>query len=174
MDADCDANYLTKNINDTNIQNMLQNINDQIHTVALYPDFNDEKFMAQSGIAMRYKLVGFENQASAIEAQMRKALQRRIELITGILNLKGEESIWRDVSIIFHRNLPENINEDVQMVNSLRGLVSDETLLSLLPFIDDPKAELERVREQQAANMSMYNFSSFTSGNNQEEKVDEE
>nr|DAH16082.1 MAG TPA: PORTAL PROTEIN [Caudoviricetes sp.] len=38
------------------------------------PDFNDEKLMAQSGIAMKYKLIGFENVSSAIVANMTKAL----------------------------------------------------------------------------------------------------
>jgi hypothetical protein len=40
---------------------------------------------------MRYKLVGFENVASNIVANMTKALQRRIELICEILYLTGEE-----------------------------------------------------------------------------------
>ena len=47
--------------------------------------------MAQSGEAIKYKLVGFENQAANIENAMRKALQRRIELIAGILSLTNEE-----------------------------------------------------------------------------------
>ena len=61
MDADASAEYLTKEVNDAQIQNLLTNINDSIHKIANSPDFNDEKFMAQSGIAMRFKLVGFEN-----------------------------------------------------------------------------------------------------------------
>ena len=75
--------------------------------------------------------------------------------------------MWRDVKIQFTRNLPVNVEETTTIVNSLRGLVSDETLLSLLPFITDPAAELERLKEQQEANMSMY---SFASGNQEEEE----
>jgi len=91
IDQDADAFYLTKDINNTQIEYLLNTTNDQIYKIANCPDFTDEKFMAQSGVAIRYKLVGFENQAAAIENNMHKALQRRIELIAGILSLTNEE-----------------------------------------------------------------------------------
>ena len=160
MDPDADAFYLTKNIGDTQIQNMLQNVNDQIHKISASPDFNDDKFMAQSGIAMRYKLVGFENAASAIESNMKKALQRRLELICGILGLIGGtgEELWREAQITFTRNLPEDLTQTVQIVNQLRGIVSQETLLTLLPFVQDVDEEMERVRAEKEESMELYNF----------------
>lgn len=158
MDADDSAEYLTKNISDTQIQNMLQNINDQIHKMSNSPDFNDEKLMAQSGIAMKYKLIGFENVSSAIVANMTKALQKRIELICEVLNLTDGIAMWRDIKITFTRNLPENTLETAQMVNQLRGLVSDETLLSQIPFITNPAEEVERVKEQKQLNADLYSF----------------
>lgn len=158
MDAEDSAEYLTKNISDTQIQNMLQNINDQIHKMSNSPDFNDEKLMAQSGIAMKYKLIGFENVSSAIVANMTKALQKRIELICEVLNLTDGVAMWRDIKITFTRNLPENTLETAQMVNQLRGLVSDETLLSQIPFITNPAEEVERVKEQKQLNADLYSF----------------
>ena len=165
LDNDAEASYLTKNISDTQIQNMLNNINDSIHKIANSPDFNSDKFMAQTGIAMRFKLVQFENASSAIEAEMRKALQRRIELICAIGNIKGDNLSFDDVKITFTRNLPTNLTETAQVVNSLRGLVSDQTLLSLLPFVEDSQAELDRLNQQKQMNMDMY---SFTPGNEEE------
>ena len=165
IDSDADVSYLTKDISDTQIQNMLNNINDNIHKIANSPDFNDDKFMAQTGIAMRFKLVQFENASSAIEAEMRKALQRRIELICAIGNIKGDNLSFDDVKITFTRNLPTNLTETAQVVNSLRGLVSDQTLLSLLPFVEDSQAELDRLNQQKQMNMDMY---SFTPGNEEE------
>lgn len=166
MDAEDSAEYLTKNISDTQIQNMLQNINDQIHKMSNSPDFNDEKLMAQSGIAMKYKLIGFENVSSAIVANMTKALQKRIELICDVLNLTDGVAMWRDIEITFTRNLPENTLETAQMVNQLRGLVSDETLLSQIPFITNPAEEVEKVREQKQTSVDLY---SFPTGNEEEE-----
>lgn len=176
MDSDADANYLTKSIGDTQIQNMLQNINEQIHKISASPDFNDDKFMAQSGIAMRYKLVGFENRASAIESNMKKALQRRLELISAILGLIGstEEALWREAQITFTRNLPADLAQTVQIVNQLRGIVSQETLLTLLPFVQDVDEEMERVREEKEANMELYNFSEVDDDEGRTEEAPEE
>ena len=168
LESDASAEYLTKSVSDTQIENMLKNINDTIHKIANSPDFNDEKLLAQSGIAMRYKLVGFENVASSIVANMTKALQRRIELICYIIHLTGGEEIWRDVNISFTRNLPVNVVEAVQVVNQLRGVVSDETLITLLPFIDDAEEEIEKIKAQKEENMKLYSF-----GNPEEEDDDE-
>ena len=178
MDADADANYLTKSIGDTQIQNMLQNVNDQIHKISASPDFNDDKFMAQSGIAMRYKLVGFENAASAIESNMKKALQRRLELICGILGIIGasNEELWREAQITFTRNLPSDLTQTVQIVNQLRGIVSQETLLTLLPFVQDVDEEMERVRAEKEESMELYNFSNISEDDDDEgrDKTDTE
>ena len=174
MDADAEASYLTKSVSDTQIENMLKNINDTIHKIANSPDFNDEKLMAQSGIAMRYKLVGFENVSSNIVANMTKALQKRIELICSILHLTGSDNTWRDVHIVFTRNLPENITETAQVINQLRGIVSDKTLISLLPFIKDVDAEVEQLQEQKEANMDMYGFNVQSNTDNKDESEDAE
>ena len=157
MDPDASAEYLTKTINDTQTKNILDNLNDQIHKISCSPDFTDEKFMAQSGIALRYKLIQFENRAANIEANMRKALQRRIELISDIINLTGGEDMWRDVQITFTRNLPDTLKPTTpQDVNAYRGLISDETLISLLPFIDNPKEEMKKVEAEKKEHLALY------------------
>lgn len=158
MDTDAEASYLTKSVSDTQIENMLKNINDTIHKISNSPDFTEDTFMSQSGVAIKYKLIGFENVASNIVANMTKALQRRIELICSILSLTDGETKWRDIQIVFTRNLPQNITDTAQAINQLRGIVSDKTLISLLPFIKDVDVELEQIQQEKEANMSMYGF----------------
>ena len=157
------ATWLTKNASDTQIVNMLDNIKKNIFKVTACPDMADETFLAQSGTALAYKLVGFENVASSIVARFTKAIQRRIELICNVLNLKASEATWRDININFVRNLPVNLTEIVQLVNALKGTVSDATLLGQLPFISDVNAELEAVAKQKEANMELYSFNAFYS-----------
>lgn len=164
------ANWLVKNANDTQIVNMLENIKKNIYKITACPDMADETFLAQSGTALAYKLVGFENVASGIVANFTKAIQRRIELICNILNLKASEAMWRDINITFTRNLPVNITETIQLVNALKGTVSDKTLLAQLPFIDDIEAELEALQEQKTANMALYSFGAFGDSAAQEEE----
>ena len=158
MDTDAEASYLTKSVSDTQIENMLKNINDTIHKISNSPDFTEDTFMSQSGVAIKYKLIGFENVASNIVANMTKALQKRIELICAVLRLTNGDNTWRDVQIVFTRNLPQNITDTAQVINQLRGIVSDKTLLSLLPFIKDVDAEYELIQQQKEMNMDMYGF----------------
>lgn len=167
------AAWLTKNANDTQIVNMLDNIKKNIFKVTACPDMADETFLAQSGTALAYKLVGFENVASGIVAEFTKAIQRRIELICNVLNLKASDAVWRDVNISFVRNLPVNTTEIIQLVNSLKGIVSDKTLLSQIPFIDDVEAELEAVQKEKQANMDLYSFGDSHLHNEDEEDEEE-
>lgn len=150
LDEGATASYLTKAISDTQIENILKKINDNIHKISKSPDFSDEKLLAQSGIAMRYKLIGFENQSANIVNHLTKGMRKRIELISTILNLTSESDteIWRDIDIVFTRNLPENLLESAQIVSMLSGTVSNETLLTLLPFVSDPQAEAEKVKQE--------------------------
>jgi SPP1 family phage portal protein len=97
---------------------------------------------------------------------MTKALQKRIELICAILGMVNGEEMWRDVEITFTRNLPVDYSDLVNIINSLKGTVSDRTLLSLLPFVSDVDKELEMVEETKKQNAELY---SFTTGNEEED-----
>ena len=160
------AQWLTKNANDTQVENILKRIHESIYRIAQCPDFSSESFVGgvSSGVAIRYRLTGMETKAGKIEGEMKKALQRRIEIICGIASLKLGEEVFRDISIDFKRNIPEDYTSIINMINSLKGTVSDSTLLSLLPFVEDVNAELAAVQEQKQANMALYNFGSSTEG----------
>ena len=99
-----------------------------------------------------------EQRAGIIETLMKKALQRRIELICGIASLKLGEEVFRDINIQFVRNIPTDETQIVNMVNALKGTVSDATLLTQIPFVTDVDKELEAVKEQKESNMSLYDF----------------
>ena len=165
------ASWLTKNASDAQVENILKRTHESIYRTAQCPDFSSESFVGgvSSGIAIQYRLTGMETKAGKIEAEMKKALQRRVEIICGIASLKLGEEIFRDIKIDFKRNIPEDNAAKAQLVNSLKGTVSDATLLSQLPFIDDVNAELEALQEQKAANMSLYSF-----GTTIEQEDDEE
>ena len=104
-----------------------------------------------------------------IEAEMKKALQRRIEIICGIASLKLGEEVFRDINIEFKRNVPEDITSTINVINSLKGTVSDATLLGQLPFVDDVNAEIEAVSNQKKANMELYSFGNAESADEDEE-----
>jgi SPP1 family phage portal protein len=144
-----DAQWLIKQVNDTYFQNTTRNIDADIHKFAKVPNLMDQAFGSNlSGIAIKYKLMGLENKVAIKESWFRKGLQRRIELIGQILNLFGNDFDYLGVDIVFKRNIPANEAEAVEMVNKLVGIISEETAISQLPFIEDAKAELERKNAQ--------------------------
>lgn len=170
IDGEDDVSYLTKDFNTDQIRQLLDDINVSIRTVANAPDFSSEEFGAgvSSGIALQFKLVGFNNTASNIESQMRKALQRRIMLLNNVLSLVDSNAF--NVNISFNYNLPTSIADIAANVNALRGLVSDETLLAQIPFIDDVDEELKRIEAQNQSFANVYSFNQHE----EEEPVEEE
>ena len=160
------ANWLTKNSSDAQVENILKRMHDSIYRTAQCPDFSSETFGGgvSSGIAIRYRLTGMENKCGIIEGRMKKALQRRIEIICGIASLKLGEEVFRDIKIVFKRNIPEDLSTNIELVNKLKGSVSDATLLSQLPFITDINAELEALNKQKAENMALYDFGASDDG----------
>ena len=71
-----------------------------------------------------------------------------MELLCKILSIKhNREYLFTDIEAVFTRNTPANITETTDVVKSLYGIVSDETLLSLLPFISDVQAEMDKIEE---------------------------
>lgn len=160
LPAGATADWLTKNASDTQIENILKRVHDNIYRIAKCPDFSSETFIGgvSSGVAIRYRLTGCETKAAAIESNMKKALQRRIELIAGVASLKLGEDVFRDIQIDFQRNIPSDNSDIVNLVNALKGTVSDATLLAQIPFVTDVDAELDRINEQKQKNMEMYSF----------------
>ena len=172
LPPDATASWLTKSAIDTQVENILKRVHDSIYRIASCVDFSSESFTGgvSSGVAIRFKLSGMETRAGIIEGRMKKALQRRIEIIAGIASLKLGEAVFRDVKIDFARNVPEDMNAMLSLVNALKGTVSDATLLGQLGFVDDVNAELEAVQKQKEANMAMYAFGT----ENTNEEDDEE
>lgn len=168
---DANAQWLTKSANDAQVENILKRIQDSIYRIAACPDFSSESFVGgvSSGIAIQYRLTGMETRAGKVEALMRKALQRRVEIIAGIASLKLGEEVFRDIEIYFKRNIAVDNTAVINMINSLKGTVSDATLLAQLDFIDDVNAELEQLKLQKQENMALYSFGAST-----EEEEDEE
>ena len=154
------ANWIIKGSNDTQVENILKRIHNSIYRIAACPDFSSESFVGgvSSGIAIQYRLTGMETRAGKIASEMKKALQRRIEIICGIATLKLGEEVFRDIKIDFKRNIPADTTAVVDMITKLNGTVSNATLLAQLPFVSDVDTELEALKTEKANNMSLYDF----------------
>lgn len=153
LDKDTDAKWLIKDEQDSTVENLKIRIDKDIHKFSKCPNLSDENFAANaSGVAIKYKLVGTENLISVKERKFKKGLQRRLELISLIQGVKLAGFDWRAIDITFTRNLPSNDTEIAEIVNKLSNVVSKETLLAQIPFIEDVQAELDRLDKEQEKN----------------------
>lgn len=141
-----DARYLTKDVNDSMIENHLNRIENNIMRFAKSVDFTDEKFASNlSGVAIAFKTMSLEHKAINSENKMRAALQYQMKVLCSAWAKLGicKPDDYLNVWFGFKRNLPQNIKEAAESTVLLKGNVSERTRLSLLPFVDDVEAELQ-------------------------------
>ncbi len=158
--TDGKAEYLLKNINDNALENYKNRLVEDIHKFAQIPNLTDEQFAGNvSGESMKYKLMGLENIVSVKEAKFKKGLMRRIELLCNFLNIATNDlMLYTDIQPIFTRNKPKNEVELANMVKSLYGILSDETLISILPFVENSKEEIEKRDLEKENTLDNYNL----------------
>jgi SPP1 family phage portal protein len=152
---DSDASWLTKSLNEDQVELLRKSLKNDIYESALVPCLTDEHFASNaSGVAMEYKLFGLEQLAQVKERYFVQGLRERLKLYANILRVKGKAVDVSDVEITMTRNLPTNLLEIAQLISILDGKVSNGTLISLLPFVSDVAAEQERLAEQLKESMS--------------------
>ena len=170
-----DVGWILKTVDDTALENYKNRLREDIHLGANVPNMTDEAFGGNlSGVAVSYKLWGLEQICAIKERKFKRALQRRIELITHVLNLLGHNYDYRDLDMQFRRNKPQNILEQSQIIGNLSSMLSKETLLQLLPFVDNPKEELEKLEEEKQEGMESFGMYQNLARAFQTEEADQE
>ena len=144
-----DVSWLLKTVDDTALENYKNRLREDIHTMASVPHLCDDSFGGNlSGVAISYKLWGLEQLCSMKERKFKKGLQRRVELITNILNIMGNHYDYRDITPKFRRNKPENDKEVAEIVTMLASDLSRETRLQMIPYVENVQEEIERLDEE--------------------------
>lgn len=147
------AEYLSKVLNEADTKVLRDDLKDDIHRLSHVPDLSDESFGNNlSGVAIKYKLLGFEQHVKNKERNFTRSLRKRFELYNTFLALKSSMQTvpTHRVDIVFTYNLPANELEAAQMISYLQGLASNETLLDQLSFVSDAKEEAELAKKEQA------------------------
>lgn len=151
--TDGKVEYLVKTLQEGDVDILRQNIENDIHKISMVPNMSDVNFVGNSsGVAIRYKLLAFEQNIKNKERYMEKGLMERFELYNNYLYALSKMEIVpiEEVDAIFKRNLPSNDFEISQMINNLADYVDAETLISQLSFIKDASeiVELKKVEEE--------------------------
>lgn len=181
LDSDGDAKWLTKDVNDSWVENFKLRTNKDIHKLSFTPDFADESFGTNlPGVSLRLKLLTAEELRNTKEMYFRESLTKRMDLIASYLNIiNNDELVRNQIQMQFSDSLPQNILELTQIIQNLSQDVSTETRLSLLPFIENPSDEMDKKeKEEQEKNEEDYSklesMLKFKNKNTDEKVVEED
>jgi SPP1 family phage portal protein len=141
--------FITKEMNDTAIENHLNRLEGNIMRFGKSVNMTDESFASNlSGVAIRYKLMALENKCITMERKMTAALRQQFKVLATAWAKKGIPVDYTNIFFQFKRNLPVNLLDEAQTTAQLRGHVSERTRLSQLSFVDDVEWELEEMAKE--------------------------
>jgi len=150
LDDGGEAKWLTKSVNDKYIENLKCRIASDIYRFSGTADIANVDGVGSltSGVAMKYRLINFENRVAVTEQFFRRGLMRRFGVIGSLYNAFGREFDWRGLKMTFTRNLPGNWEAAAELAVKLDGIVSHKTQLELLPFVENANAEIVRMEAE--------------------------
>lgn len=143
------VSFLIKNINDAFIQNLLETLENKIYQISGHINHTEKMQSNLSGVTMRSRLISLENKCALLQAQLEQVIKRRLRNFFEFIRLKTNETYdYRNIRIKFTPNVPQDIAVTANIINQLQNLVSQRTLLSLLPFVENVDLELEQFRKE--------------------------
>lgn len=151
--SDVVVEFMEKPNADGEQEHLIDRLNNLIFQISMVANITDETFgTASSGKSLEYKLLSMRNLASNKERKVTQALRQFYDVIfkAGTLGVGDADKAINNLTFQFTRNLPSNLVDEAAAAKSLSGIVSHETLLSLLSVVDDPKAELSRIADEDA------------------------
>lgn len=144
------ARYLTKSYDVAGAEAYKTRLKNDIFELSGVPNLSDEAFSGtRSGEALKYKLFGLEQRRMDKEQFFAKGLRVRYKLLENLKRAVSEFSgppVTLDFT--FTPNAPKAYLDELTTYTNAGGELSEETMLSLLSFVDDVSAEMERLKEE--------------------------
>ena len=137
------ATFLTKQINDTFLENQKASIEDNIYRFTSSVNYSDEGFSGSgvSGESRKWKLLSLENKCITKERKFATGLMQMFKVLCSAWRKKGYDINYMHLIFQFTRNLPVDLHHYTEVATKLKGNVSETTRLGLLPFVPDIQRE---------------------------------
>lgn len=140
--------YLTKQINDTFVENHLNRLEKNIYKFAQTPDMNELATAGISGVAMKLKLFGLETRTVMFERKFQAAAMYMWKVLCSAWRKKQINVDYTEIIMEFKRSMPVDLAYEADTLSKLNGLVSQHTSLGLCSFVDSPDYELELMEKE--------------------------
>ncbi|WP_423739132.1 phage portal protein [Clostridium sporogenes] len=143
------AAWLIKNINDTFIQNTLNTMEDKMYKLSSHINHNEKMQSNTSSLALRARLIALEEKCKLNQKSIADCIKTRLKFLFIYLQvIKNINYDYRDIKIKFTPNIPQDDLMVSQIISQLGDKLSTETGLAQLSFIENPKNELEKIKEE--------------------------
>lgn len=148
--ADGGVEALTIAVNSDNYKSILELLKKSLIENAMGYDAKDDRL---SGNPNQMNLLSMYNDIDLDANNMETEYQAAFEELLGLLNRhfvnKGfGDFSYKDVRIIFNRDMMMNESEVIENCAKSVGIISDATIVSMHPWIEDVDGELEKIKKQ--------------------------
>lgn len=145
-----EAGYLVKSYDVQGVEAYKDRLKLDILSFANTPNLTDESFSGnQSGEALKWKMFGLQQKCNNKERFFAKGLRVRYKLLE---NLKRAVKEFTgdpvELGFSFTPNQPAAYLDELEKFTAAGGRVSEETMLKLLSFIDDPTQEMQLINNE--------------------------
>ena len=153
-----DLKSLQVEVNSDNYKAILEIFKKAIIENAMGYDAKDDRLAGnpnQMNIQSMYSDIDLD--ANNMETEFQASFEELLWFInchfanTGVGDFEGE-----DVDVIFNRDILISETEVIENCNKSVGVLSDETVIANHPWVNDPQAEMERLKQQKEENMEQY------------------
>jgi SPP1 family phage portal protein len=90
-----------------------------------------------------------------IQGYVEQAIRNRLKLFSRIQINESDKFDYKDIKIKFTANIPSDLLGLADIISKLKDVVSQKTLLTLLPFVENADLELQRFQEQRNSELDL-------------------
>lgn len=148
--ADGGVETLTISVDSTNYKTVLDLLKRAIIENAKGYDAKDERMSGtpnQMNIRSMYSDIDLD--ANGMGTEFQASFEDLLWFVNTYLANSGAGSYFdEDVKVIFNRDILVNESEVIENCGKSKGIISDETLVKMHPWVNDPEQELERIRQE--------------------------
>lgn len=150
-----DIAWVEKSVQDTALENHKKTLIDLIAMISGVPNITDLGFTnADNASALDRKFFALEQMITDADKHFKQAILRRWETIIDRINKRKHKAYdFRSIKIDLQRNLPTDKDTETTRALKLRGLLSDASIIDMLPDDLDSTSEIEKVDKQNEENI---------------------
>lgn len=153
-----DLRTLQVEVNSDNYKAILEIFKKAIIENAMGYDAKDDRLKGspnQMNILSMYSDIDLD--ANNMETEFQASMEELLWFIDAHLANTGQGDFeGENVDIIFNRDILLSESEAIDNVAKSVGILSEETVVSMHPWVDDPQAELDRIHQEKEENMEQY------------------